>query len=201
MSSHPVTSTIEESIDCVKHMLIHGNQLTINRIANTISISHERWENIFHNDLFMIKVSTRWVPRPQTPEQQHQANQITLNFNIFKQTRMAAGFMIWAWNKENTPCCRKRLFIHPNEAQGRFHCWDVDSSRFFVMQMELTLLNIFESGHTNGNYNDNLLKHLRKRTCFIRTIRQHTRLWCKTVFLNWLITHYLLQNCPPYECH
>ena len=50
-------------------MEMNDRQLTISHLANVISISGERVENILHNELGMSKVSARWVPRLLTPDQ------------------------------------------------------------------------------------------------------------------------------------
>lgn len=54
-SGCPATANIKENIN---H---NDRRLTINQIANVISISHERVENILHNELGMTKVSAWWV--------------------------------------------------------------------------------------------------------------------------------------------
>ena len=58
-----------------KHRLCspHGDgwQTFVNQIANAVSISRERVQNILHNELGMLKVSARWVPRLLTPDQNH----------------------------------------------------------------------------------------------------------------------------------
>ncbi|XP_036368320.1 uncharacterized protein LOC118767600 [Octopus sinensis] len=60
-SGHSATAAIEEIINCVHHMLMDDRQLTINQIANAISISHKRVENILCNELGIMKVSAQWV--------------------------------------------------------------------------------------------------------------------------------------------
>ena len=50
-------------------MVMNDRRLTISHLANVISISRERVENILHNELGMAKVSTRWVSRLLTPDQ------------------------------------------------------------------------------------------------------------------------------------
>ena len=50
-------------------MVMNDRRLTISHLANVISISRERVENILHNELGMSKVSARWVPRLLTPDQ------------------------------------------------------------------------------------------------------------------------------------
>ena len=65
----PSTATTQENIDCIHEMVMKGRQLTISLLANVISISRERVENILHNELGMSKVSVRWVSRLFTPDQ------------------------------------------------------------------------------------------------------------------------------------
>ena len=50
-------------------MVMNDRRLTISHLANVISISRERVENILHNELGMSKVSARWVPRLLTSDQ------------------------------------------------------------------------------------------------------------------------------------
>ena len=50
-------------------MVMNDRRLTISHLANVISISRERVENILHNELGMSKVSARWVLRLLTPDQ------------------------------------------------------------------------------------------------------------------------------------
>ena len=50
-------------------MVINDRRLTISDLANVISISRERVENILHNELGISKVSAQWVPWLLTPDQ------------------------------------------------------------------------------------------------------------------------------------
>ena len=68
-SGRPSTATTQENIDHIHQMVINDIRLTISHLANVISISRERVENILHNELGMSKVSARWVPRLLTPDQ------------------------------------------------------------------------------------------------------------------------------------
>ncbi|KAL7388121.1 hypothetical protein ABVT39_007546 [Epinephelus coioides] len=52
-------------------MVMNDRRLTVNQIANAVSISHERVENILHNKFGVSKVSTQWVPWLLTPDQKH----------------------------------------------------------------------------------------------------------------------------------
>ena len=55
----PTTTTTEENIAHVHRVVLDDRHLTVNQIANTVCISHERLENILHNELGMLKVSAR----------------------------------------------------------------------------------------------------------------------------------------------
>ena len=50
-------------------MVMNDRRSTSSHLANVISISRERVENILHNELGMSKVSARWVLRLLTPDQ------------------------------------------------------------------------------------------------------------------------------------
>eukprot|EP00106_Octopus_bimaculoides_P004346 XP_014771788.1 PREDICTED: uncharacterized protein LOC106870282 [Octopus bimaculoides] len=63
-------ATSGEDIDRVYHMMMAGRQLTINQIANAVSISRVRVENM-HSELSMTKYSARWMPRLVTPHQKY----------------------------------------------------------------------------------------------------------------------------------
>ena len=68
-SGHPSTATTQENIDRIHQMVMNDRPLTISHLANVISISRERVENILHNKLGMSKVSAQWVPWLLTPDQ------------------------------------------------------------------------------------------------------------------------------------
>ncbi|XP_014780739.1 uncharacterized protein LOC106876641 [Octopus bimaculoides] len=60
----PATTTIEENIDRVRHMVTVDRRLTINQITNAVSVV-----NILHRELGMTKVSARWVSHLSTTKQ------------------------------------------------------------------------------------------------------------------------------------
>ena len=62
-SGRPSTATTQENIDRIHQMIMNDRRLTISHLANVISISRERVENILRNELDMSKVSARLVPR------------------------------------------------------------------------------------------------------------------------------------------
>ena len=61
-SGHPSTATTQENIDHIHQMVMNDRRLTISHLANVISISCKRVENILHNELGMSKVLAGWVP-------------------------------------------------------------------------------------------------------------------------------------------
>ena len=67
-SGWPAAATPKENIDHVCYMVMDDWQLTINQIANAISISHDSVENILPNELGMNKASARRVPHLPSPE-------------------------------------------------------------------------------------------------------------------------------------
>ena len=68
-SGRSFTATTQENTGRIHQMVMNDRRLTISHLANVISISRERVENIFHNEIDMSKVSARWVPRILTPGQ------------------------------------------------------------------------------------------------------------------------------------
>ena len=58
-SERPSTATTQENIDRIHQMVMNDRRLTISHLANVISISRKRVENILHNKLGMSKVSAR----------------------------------------------------------------------------------------------------------------------------------------------
>ena len=57
------TTTTQENIDRIHQIAINDRRLTVNHIANVMSISRERVENILHKELDMSKVLVQWVLR------------------------------------------------------------------------------------------------------------------------------------------
>ena len=55
-SGRPSIATTQEKIDRIHQMVMNDRRLTISHLANVISISRERVENILHNKLGVAKV-------------------------------------------------------------------------------------------------------------------------------------------------
>ena len=68
-SGRPSTATTQQNIDRIHKMVMDDRHLSVNYIANVMSISRERLENILHEELGVWKVLTQWVPRLLTPDQ------------------------------------------------------------------------------------------------------------------------------------
>ena len=68
-SGRPSTVTTQENIDRIHQMVMNDRRSTISHLANVISISHERVENILHYELGMSKALARWFPWLLTPDQ------------------------------------------------------------------------------------------------------------------------------------
>ena len=66
----PTKATTEENIGHVHRFVMGGRCLIVDQIANTVGTSHEREENILHNELGMSKVSSGWVPLLLSSDQQ-----------------------------------------------------------------------------------------------------------------------------------
>ena len=60
-SGCPSPASTQENIDCIHQMVMNDRRLTISHLADVISISHKRVENIFHNKLGMSKILAQWV--------------------------------------------------------------------------------------------------------------------------------------------
>lgn len=58
----PATGTTEENIDRVRYMVMNEWRLTLNQIANAISISPEKVENTIYDERGMTKGCIKWVP-------------------------------------------------------------------------------------------------------------------------------------------
>ena len=69
ISGRPSTATTQKNIDCFHQMVMNDRRLTISHLANVISISRKRVENILRNELGMSKVSARMVSRLLTRDQ------------------------------------------------------------------------------------------------------------------------------------
>lgn len=68
-SRRSLTVITKEIIDRVHHMVMYNRRLTISQINNFITITHERFSDILHNELGLTKVSAWWVPRLLVPNQ------------------------------------------------------------------------------------------------------------------------------------
>jgi len=86
--------TTPEIIEQVQDMLLDDRRMKVHEIAETIGISKERVEYILHEELDMIKLCARWVPRLLTADQ--------------KRTRMKISEQcLECFNKDKTDFVRR----------------------------------------------------------------------------------------------
>ncbi|CAF1555029.1 unnamed protein product [Rotaria sp. Silwood1] len=68
----PITATDDQTIADVESLIIEDRRITIQQIADILSISTGTVHGIIHDHLHMTKVSSRWVPHLLTPDQRHE---------------------------------------------------------------------------------------------------------------------------------
>ncbi|XP_029639447.1 uncharacterized protein LOC115214391 [Octopus sinensis] len=87
-SGRPATATI----DCVHPIVMDDERLTINQIANAISICRKNFENILHKELGLTKISVQWVSCLLTSDQKW-TRLIISRENLALFGRGSAGFL------------------------------------------------------------------------------------------------------------
>jgi len=65
----PIEVTTEDMVNKIHDVVLADRRVKIREIADIVSISIERIQNILHEELGMKKLSARWVPRLLTVEQ------------------------------------------------------------------------------------------------------------------------------------
>ena len=104
-NSHP-----QENIDRVHHIVMNERRLTVNQVANAVGIS------------------TRWVPRPLTPDQAHQAGPVTSELGTFwsrfspfswtlPHPRLVLGPQL---QRPNDNPCNRNTPLHPSKKRPRW---------------------------------------------------------------------------------
>ncbi|KAL7374618.1 hypothetical protein ABVT39_004094 [Epinephelus coioides] len=161
----PATATTQENIANVHHMVMGDRRLTVNQIANAGSISSERLENILHNELGMLKVSTRWVPRPLTPDQKH-TRLVMSQENLPRLEADPAGFLerfltqdeCWDHHLEPETKRQTMQWKHPSSPPSKKA--KVMTSVFWDAK-GIVFIDYLQKGQTiNGQYYANLLRQL-----------------------------------------
>jgi len=68
----PKTVTTQEVIDQIHELILEDRRISAKSIAEELGISRERVGSIIHEDLYMRKLSAKWVPECLNPDQKRQ---------------------------------------------------------------------------------------------------------------------------------
>jgi len=68
----PKTVTTSEIIDQIQEIILDGRQISAKSIAEQLGISRERVDSITHEDLYIRKLSVKWVPKCLNADQKRQ---------------------------------------------------------------------------------------------------------------------------------
>uniref|UniRef100_A0A3Q0T9I4 Mos1 transposase HTH domain-containing protein n=1 Tax=Amphilophus citrinellus TaxID=61819 RepID=A0A3Q0T9I4_AMPCI len=162
------TATTQENTDHVDHMVMDDRHLTVNQRDNAVGISCERVENILHNELGMLKVSARWVPRLLMPDQKRTRLVMSqVNLAIFEPN--PAGFLerfltrdeCWVHHFEPETKRQSAQWKHPcspppKKAKVVSLAGKVMVSVFWDAK-SIVFINYLQKGHTiNGEYSRGL---------------------------------------------
>ncbi|CAF1247788.1 unnamed protein product [Rotaria sordida] len=71
-SGRPITTTNDQTIKVVKNLAIEDRRITIQQIADTLSILTGTVHDILHEQSHITKFCSRWVPHLLTPDQRHE---------------------------------------------------------------------------------------------------------------------------------
>ena len=84
----------QKNMDYIHQMVMDDGRLTVNHIANVMSIFHKRMENILHKDLGVSKVLAQWVPWL-----------LTLNQKLTRLVRSKANLAMFEADKDGFVKC------------------------------------------------------------------------------------------------
>lgn len=141
-------------------MLMDERWLTI----NAISVPCDNIENILHNEIGMMNVSTRWVPRFQTPGQKH-TWRITSQENL-RLFKAGASHLLERFLTQDECSAQRQRDIDCSgniPSQCRFMCRKVNGLIFFWWEdtKAIVLIGYLQKDHAiNGKYYANLLRQL-----------------------------------------
>jgi len=71
-SGWPITVTTLEIIGLIHELISEDHRISVKWIAEQLGISCERVGSIIHEDLDMLKLSAKWVPKCLNTDQKHQ---------------------------------------------------------------------------------------------------------------------------------
>jgi len=64
--------TTPEIIDQIHELILEDLRILAKSIAEQLGISRERFKSITHEDLDVLKLSAKWVPKCMNADQEHQ---------------------------------------------------------------------------------------------------------------------------------
>ena len=73
----PKTVTTTEIIDQIHKLILEDRQILAKSIAEELGISHGRVRSITHEDLYMCKLSTKWVLKCLNTDEKYQRCQLS----------------------------------------------------------------------------------------------------------------------------
>jgi len=73
----PKTVTTPEIIDQIHELFLEDHRISDKSIAQQLGISRERVGSIIHEDLYMRKLSAKWVPKCLNADQKRQRCQLS----------------------------------------------------------------------------------------------------------------------------
>jgi len=68
----PKTMTTPEIIDQIHELILEDHRISAKSISEQLGISHERVGPIIHEDLDMLKLSAKWIPKYLNADQKRQ---------------------------------------------------------------------------------------------------------------------------------
>jgi histone-lysine N-methyltransferase SETMAR len=79
-SGRPSTSTTDENVSKINEMILANRRLTIREISNALNISFDSVQLVLTKNLYMRRVSAKFVPRRLSQEQEELLPSISLEF-------------------------------------------------------------------------------------------------------------------------
>ena len=70
-SARPKTVTTPEIIDLIHELILEDRRISTKSIAERLRVLRERVGSIIHEDLYMWKLSAKWVPKCLNADQKH----------------------------------------------------------------------------------------------------------------------------------
>jgi histone-lysine N-methyltransferase SETMAR len=175
-----VTVSTKETIDKIHDMILADRRIKQRYIATQLGISQERVHAIIHNELNMMKVSARWVPKLLGPDNKRIRHNISRDnlarFNMNPEKFIQQFVTMdetWVHHfqpemKEQSKQWKHPTSPVPKKAKAVVSAGKVIASVFWDAEGVL-LVDYLEKGHTiPGTYYANLLRQLKEKIKILR---------------------------------